>query len=932
MQKRWLGIVILLAALTIALPISAEAAPNVTASLWLDGNSAKDGSDPYSLGSIYIDNNCTGSTFTVGDDITDWFSNLPEGLSVIVDTIEYNLVYNPSVYRVDEIGIKVFGTPTANVEEGDYEIAAVIPANTLYIDDVLYPKSVAMSQDGTITVVDTYTYIDHISINIDYSTLVFDGSLESLCNSWLSADIWSTTPGVMAYTDSTGWDDQRNMVYPDISVSPRDGYKLTEDCTFSINPDILTFDYDERVYFSANNGAYKGPFGFGLTTSVSYNYFELQVANHLQGLPSFKAVTFHSEGMAWTDTSVDKTIAVYETDLGSDNLSTLDLQNIVDELTIIDGFELIGWSTSSESEDIAFSADDLITYDDLTANETHLYARYICTNDALIAYGACGETMMFTLDNDGNMCFLGNGHMYRYEGHAYLTVPWKDYLDVIKSLYVAPGIRSLVSNAFRFSALETVQLPEGLEELEFTFTYAINLKEIAIPASVSFLHPQTFMGCTALSAIHVHEDNKDYSSVEGVLYNKDKTQLLTYPGGKQQTSFAIPSSVYALDTSAFMDNYHLEELYVHSGVNRFADYCFPYNSDLTIYFDGPKWEWDHLGNGLDISTEPSVVCSNTTHYMTGACGDNVNWKLTEDGYLIIAGTGAMWDYDENAVVRQTSYYTLKNAYDLYHQLPWGGMQNYVHTLLIEEGITHVGSCAFMKTEYLYDSFGTVILPSTLKSIGVFAFDYIERMGYPLWYKNTRYDGIECAFFAGSQADFANVTVGVGNCSVIGELHFGTPTSVRSLNMPSSLRVGEPLLAPTQGYVMFEDGSSELVTTGWSIDGNTNQIGKTTYTVNWLSFSEDLPLIVYDDLFVDYQVVDAHTGYFNVGTEDPCEVYYAFFNEKGQMEEIMLFDGSCNFTTEQADLTTCDMKVFFLSDEFQIVYDCLTPAPNTTTVF
>ena len=319
--------------------------------------------------------------------------------------------------------------------------------------------------------------------------------------------------------------------------------------------------------------------------------------------------------------------------------------------------------------------------------------------------------------------------------------------------------------------------------------------------------------------------------------------------------------------------------------------------------------------------------------MSGAGGNNATWELTKDGCLIISGTGAMWDYDTNAIAYEDYWgYIVENAYILCYQLPWGGMQDYIHTVIIEEGITHIGSCTFMEAEHLYHSFSNISLPASLKSIGAFAFDHQEETGAPHWYENSEYDTIECAFFAGSQADFANVTVDVGNCSVIGELHFGVPTSVKGINMPSSLRVGEPLLAPTQGYVMFEDGSSELVTTGWSIDGNANQIGQTTYTVSWLSFSEDLPLIVYDDLFVDYQVVDAHTGYFYVGTEDPCEVYYAFFNEKGQMEEIMLFDGSCNFTTEQADLTTCDMKVFFLSDEFQIVYDCLTPVPNTTTVF
>jgi hypothetical protein len=46
--------------------------------------------------------------------------------------------------------------------------------------------------------------------------------------------------------------------------------------------------------------------------------------------------------------------------------------------------------------------------------------------------------------------------------------------------------------------------------------------------------------CTSLTAITVASGNTAYSSVDGVLYNKSKTDLFTYPGGKSGTSFTIP--------------------------------------------------------------------------------------------------------------------------------------------------------------------------------------------------------------------------------------------------------------------------------------------------------------------------------------------------------------------------------------------------------
>jgi hypothetical protein len=67
---------------------------------------------------------------------------------------------------------------------------------------------------------------------------------------------------------------------------------------------------------------------------------------------------------------------------------------------------------------------------------------------------------------------------------------------------------------------------------------------------------------TSLTAINVDPGNTAYTSENGVLYNKAKTILYTYPAGKADTSFTIPNSVtnvtfegtipsYGLNSNAF---------------------------------------------------------------------------------------------------------------------------------------------------------------------------------------------------------------------------------------------------------------------------------------------------------------------------------------------------------------------------------------------
>jgi hypothetical protein len=85
------------------------------------------------------------------------------------------------------------------------------------------------------------------------------------------------------------------------------------------------------------------------------------------------------------------------------------------------------------------------------------------------------------------------------------------------------------------------------------------LESITIPASVikiytsessSGISSSIVAGCTNLSSINVSEDNPNYSSNGGVLFNKEQTILLAYPCGKSNT-YTVPDGVEKIETGAF---------------------------------------------------------------------------------------------------------------------------------------------------------------------------------------------------------------------------------------------------------------------------------------------------------------------------------------------------------------------------------------------
>ena len=76
------------------------------------------------------------------------------------------------------------------------------------------------------------------------------------------------------------------------------------------------------------------------------------------------------------------------------------------------------------------------------------------------------------------------------------------------------------------------------------------ITNITIPASVKYLSPWAFYSCSSLTAIVVDEQNPVYSSVDGVLFNKNKTLLIRYPA-KKVGAYSIPYSVSCIGNSAF---------------------------------------------------------------------------------------------------------------------------------------------------------------------------------------------------------------------------------------------------------------------------------------------------------------------------------------------------------------------------------------------
>ena len=109
------------------------------------------------------------------------------------------------------------------------------------------------------------------------------------------------------------------------------------------------------------------------------------------------------------------------------------------------------------------------------------------------------------------------------------------------------------------------------------------MKKITIPRSVTSI-AEVFYGCSSLVEINVEEGNKNYSSENGILYNKVKTEIKCYPAGKTEISYTIPDGITRIGDNAFNRCENLTKVTITSTVTRIGDSTFLYCTNLKEVF------------------------------------------------------------------------------------------------------------------------------------------------------------------------------------------------------------------------------------------------------------------------------------------------------------------------------------------------------------
>ncbi len=366
-----------------------------------------------------------------------------------------------------------------------------------------------------------------------------------------------------------------------------------------------------------------------------------------------------------------------------------------------------------------------------------------------VASGTCGDNLTWTLTDEGELIIEGTGAMTDYGSEG--DVPWHDCKPSINDIIVKEGVISIGDYAFyECSNLTSITIPEDVTNIGFSaFEGCSNLTSVTIPESVTSISSCAFANCTGLTSI----------TIPGCVVSIGNS---TFFGCINLTSIIIPKSVRLFgNETAFYGCSSLVSINLPDEVTRIAPFSFYGCSSLvsinlpesvaeigSFAFEGctgltsitsratvpPVCDGNSFIS-IDKSIPVYVPASSVAAYQaadgwseftnirsfiaSGTCGENLTWTLTDEGELIIEGTGAMTDYDSSPFVYRSSIknVTVKDGVTSIGAHAFESCTNLTY-VTIPESVTSIGAQTFRGC----CSLTSITFPKELVSIGEYAFD------------------------------------------------------------------------------------------------------------------------------------------------------------------------------------------------------------------
>lgn len=300
----------------------------------------------------------------------------------------------------------------------------------------------------------------------------------------------------------------------------------------------------------------------------------------------------------------------------------------------------------------------------------------------------------------------------------------------LEEVILEEGIEEIAGRAFdACSKVKEWKLPKSLKRIGPCAFSNISVEEFNIPENVEGI-AAAFISSSKLARINVDSNNKYFTSIDGILFDKDGTRLIKYPENRDGNSYEVPNTVKTIDANAFISCKNLQTIVIADSVEKIGDSAF----------DGSKLKTINLGGGItNISNKPFYGAWNLT---------NINVITENDKYE--SENGILFNKGKTILIKYPPAIINGEVYEIPNTVVEIGPQSFyrsqIKNVIIPSSVKKIGSESFCRCEnleelnlpegleriewralYLCYKIKTIVVPSSVTFIDGEAFNNMGRI-------------------------------------------------------------------------------------------------------------------------------------------------------------------------------------------------------------
>ncbi len=363
--------------------------------------------------------------------------------------------------------------------------------------------------------------------------------------------------------------------------------------------------------------------------------------------------------------------------------------------------------------------------------------------DDLPSSGSCGENVNYTFDSSsGTLTISGTGPMTDY---GYGDSPFYSQYDSIKNVIINSGVSSISDYAFSDCwSLTSITIPNSVTSIgEEAFSFCTSLTSATIPERVTSIGENAFVNCKSLISISVDSDNVYYFSQDGVLFNKEKTELIQYPIGNSRTEYEIPYSVISIGDDAFRFCESITSVSIPNSVTSIGRCAFENCDGLkNVTLPNSVRSIDSYAFSACNSLTSVIIPESVTSIDDGAfsfCKSLIGITVDSDNTYYFSEDGVLFNKEKTKLIQ----YPIGNSRTSY---------------IIPNSVTSIGSDAFSSCY----SLTSITIPDSVK--------YIEYSTFAWCISLTD------VYYSGTEADWNSIYIDSDNDYLINAtIHYNSET-------------------------------------------------------------------------------------------------------------------------------------------------------------